>query len=349
MKVQIREPFALQLRREIIFKRLELTNPKLRIDVDEQGRSNLWGLHPAPAQAPSRLGFDFSSLIVALRSGEAHFSDRSRKIEGDLGNLELSAQPLPRGETVKTQLTTRGGRLRYEGREISLEGLDLLVTGGAAGAQIEQFALHTPVMQASASGRIDGWTAPRYNFDLHSQVALEEIERILEPQAGLRGAATVDAKIEGEEKAYKINVKLSSDDLTAYGARIKGALGQGQVKGEDRLYKIDSDLSSNEIIAAGTQIHGVKVEGIKAEGDGARISFETRRVYARTAVGQGARLIDLSAVGIRGESSGGRIRASAPQATVDKIELAQGQVSGISLKTIDAELERGRYRATGRL
>src|SRR5262249_16605629 len=52
MKVQIREPFALQLRREIIFKRLELTNPKLRIDVDEQGRSNLRGLHPPPPTPP---------------------------------------------------------------------------------------------------------------------------------------------------------------------------------------------------------------------------------------------------------------------------------------------------------
>ncbi len=231
----------------------------------------------------------------------------------------------------------------------SLESLDLLVTGGAAGAQIEQFALRTPVIQASASGRIYDWKAPRYNFDLHSQVSLEEIERILEPQAGLRGAATVDAKIEGEEKTYKINVKLSSDDLAAYGARINGALGQGQVEGEGSRYKVAADLSSNEIVASGAQIHGVKIEGIKAEGDGAKISFETRRAYARTAVAQGARLIDLSAVAIRGESSGGRIRAIAPQATVDKIELAQGQISGISLKTIDAELERGRYRATGRL
>ena len=34
MKVQIREPFALRLRREVIFERLELTNPNLRIDVD---------------------------------------------------------------------------------------------------------------------------------------------------------------------------------------------------------------------------------------------------------------------------------------------------------------------------
>src|SRR5262249_52307844 len=349
MKVQIREPFALQLRREIIFKRLELTNPRLRIDVDEQGLSNLRGLHPAPPQAPSRLGFDFSSLIVALRGGEAHISDRSRKIEGNLGNLELNAQPLPEGETVKGRLTTRGGQLRYEGREISLEGLDLLATGGAAGAQIEQFALRTPVMQASASGRIDEWKAPRYNFDLHSQVALEEIERILEPHADLRGAATVDAKIEGQEKAYKINVKLSSDDLAAYGVRIKGALGQGQVEGEGGRYKVAADLSSNEVIASGAQIRGVKIEGIKAEDDGAKIGFETRRAYAQTAVGQGARLIDLSAAAIRGESSRGRIRASAPQATVDKIELAQGRISGISLKTIDAELEHGRYRATGRL
>src|SRR5262245_33564393 len=349
MKVQIREPFALQLRREIIFKRLELTNPKLRIDVDEQGRSNLWGLHPAPAQAPSRLGFDFSSLIVALRSGEAHINDRSRKIEGNLGNLELNAQPLPGGETVKGRLTTRGGRLRYEGREISLEGLDLLATGGAAGAQIEQFALRTPVMQASASGRIDEWKAPRYNFDLHSQAALEEIERILEPHDDLRGAATFDAKIEGEEKAYKINVKLSSDDLAAYGVRIKGVSGAGQVEGEGSRYKVAADLSSNEIVAPGTQIRGVKIEGIKAEDDGARIGFETRRAYAQTALGQGARLIDLSAVAIRGESSRGRIRASAPQATVDKIELEQGRISGTGRKNIADELEHGRDRATGRL
>ncbi|HKE02804.1 MAG TPA: hypothetical protein VKE91_02030, partial [Blastocatellia bacterium] len=349
MKVQIREPFALQLRREIIFKRLELTNLNLRIDVDEQGRSNLRGLHPAPPQAPSRLSFDLSSLVVALRGGEAHFSDRSRKIEGNLGNLELSAQPLPGGETVKARLTTRGGRLRYEGREISLEGLDLLATGGAAGAQIEQFALRTPVMQASVSGRIDDWKAPRYNFCLHSQVTLEEIERMLEPHAGLRGAATADAKIEGEGNGYKIDVKLSSDDLAAYGARIKGALGQGQVEGEGRHYKVAADLSSNEVVASGAQIHGVKLDGIKVEDDGAKIGFETRRAYAQTAIAQGARLIDLSAGAIRGESSGGRIHASAPQATVDKIELAQGRISGISLKTVDAELEHGRYRATGRL
>ncbi|HEU0185788.1 MAG TPA: translocation/assembly module TamB domain-containing protein, partial [Blastocatellia bacterium] len=349
MKVQIREPFALQRRREIIFKRLEMTNLKLRIDVDEQGRSNLWGLHPAPSQAPNRLDFDFSSLVVALKGGEAHISDRSRKIEGDLRDIEINAQPEPGGETVKAQLTTRGGRLHYEGREISLEGLDLLAAGGAAGAQIEKFALRTPILHASASGRIYDWKAPRYNFDFHSHAALEEVEKMLESGAGLSGAATVDAKIEGEEKAYKIDARLSSNDLALYGVQIKGAFGHGQIEGEGGRYKLAADLSSNEVVASGAQIHGVKIEGIKAEDDGAKIVFETRRAYARTAVIQGPRLIDLSAVEIRGESSGGRIRASATQAAADRIELAQGRISGISLKTIAAELDRGRYQAKGGL
>src|SRR5262249_57938236 len=87
MKVQIREPFALQLRREIIFKRLELTNLDLRIDVDEEGFSNLRGLHPAPAHAPSRIGFDYSSLNAALRGGKEQISDRFRRIVRHLGRI----------------------------------------------------------------------------------------------------------------------------------------------------------------------------------------------------------------------------------------------------------------------
>src|SRR5262245_34041183 len=101
-------------------------------------------------------------------------------------------------------------------------------------------------------------------------------------------------RFEGAEKAYKIDFKLSSDDLAAYGARIKGAHGQGQVEGAGRHYKVAADLSSNEIVAAEAQIHGVKIEGLKADDDGAKIRFETRRAYAQKAVAQYARLFDLS-------------------------------------------------------
>src|SRR5262249_9157643 len=63
MIAQIIEPYAPSLRREIVFKRLDLSNLNVWLDVDEQGRSNLRGLHPAPPKAPSRITFDFSSLV----------------------------------------------------------------------------------------------------------------------------------------------------------------------------------------------------------------------------------------------------------------------------------------------
>src|SRR5262245_24834487 len=37
----IRTPYALRLRREVVFKRLDLQNLNVQIEVDEQGRSNL--------------------------------------------------------------------------------------------------------------------------------------------------------------------------------------------------------------------------------------------------------------------------------------------------------------------
>src|SRR5262245_50372418 len=154
MVVQILEPFALRLRRELIFKRLDLTNLNIWFDVDQQGRSNLRGLHAAPPKAPSRITFDFSSLIGSLKGGTLHFNDRSREIEGKLVNLEATAQPLPGGIRAKTEVTASGGRFLYQGRETTVDGLDLAGSAGEAGDEVERFTLCFPMAQVSVHGRL---------------------------------------------------------------------------------------------------------------------------------------------------------------------------------------------------
>src|SRR5262249_61804900 len=129
------------------------------------------------------------------------------------------------------------------------------------------------------------------------------------------------------------NVTLSSNDLAAYGARIKGVSGEGQVEGEGSRYKVAADLSSNEILASGTQIHEVKIDGIKVEDDGAKIVFETRRAYAQTAIARGARLIDLSAGALHGGVSRGCHRSSAPRNTRGTCDRTQERVSCARLCT----------------
>ncbi len=315
MAVQILEPYALRLRREIVFQRLELSNLNVRLDVDEQGRSSLWGLHSAPPKAPSRITFDFSSLIGALKSGTLHINDRARKIEGELGNLQVNAQPLPGGTMVKAQLTTGGGRFRYQDRELTVDGIEFVGSGGEMGAEIERFTIRSPIAQASTSGRIEDWNALRYNFGFQTRVALDEVTRILEPGAGLHGAAVFDGRVEGE------------------GAR----------------YRITGDLNSDEFMAAGARVRGAKLAGIKVESDGEKISFENKQARAHAVSVQGARLTNVATGAILGEMKDGRTRGNVPQVSVDRIEIAQGQITGVKLQKVTATIDGERYQVRGNL
>jgi len=315
MVAQVLEPYALRLRREIVFKRLDLNNLIVRLDVDEQGRSNLQGLHPAPPKAPSRIAFDFSSLIVTLKGGALHVNDRGQKIEGELGNLQANTQPLPDGTMVKAQLTTGGGRFRYQDREMTIDGLELAARGGEAGAEVESFTLRSPIVQAVAAGRIDDWDALRYSLNLQARVALDEVARILEPGTGLQGAAGFDGRIEGEGARYRITGELNSDDFAAAGVRARGA----------------------------------KIVGISVGSDGEKISFESKQARLQAMSMQGARMTNVAAGTIRGEMSNGRIRGEVSQVSIKRIEIAQGQISGIAVQKVTASVDEGRYKARGNL
>jgi outer membrane protein assembly complex protein YaeT len=315
MVADVREPIALRLRREIVFKRLDLDHLNLRIEVDEQGRSNLDGLHPAPPKAPTRLTFDFSNLLVALQKGTLHLNDRVRQVEGSWGNLWANAQPLPGGKVIKAGLGAGAGRFLYRGREVNVDGLDLSANIEENGAQVEHMAFYSPVAQASANGRIDDWKALRYNFNLHARAALAEVGRVLDSRSGLQGEVGFDGRIEGEGAGYRVKGELNSDEFTASGARV----------------------------------HGAKAEGILVESKNEQINFESQQVRAQAVTMQGVSVVDVSTSAIRGDASDGRIRASAPQISVGRVDVEKGRISGITLQGLNAIMENGRYQARGSL
>src|SRR6185295_1299572 len=77
----IRDPFALRLRREVVFDRLELNGVDLWVVLDEQGQSNFQGLR-RPPPLHSRIGFDYSKLAGSLSGSAIHFVDRKRGLQG---------------------------------------------------------------------------------------------------------------------------------------------------------------------------------------------------------------------------------------------------------------------------
>ena len=317
MLVQIPDPFALRLSREIIFKRLGLNNVNLLLDVDEQGRSNIQGLHPPPPSPPGWITLDFSSLNGVLKNGRLEINDRARGIEGELGNLQADAQPLPGGTKVAGQLTTGGGRFRYQGREMSIDGLELRGNAGETGAEIDIFTLHSSLGQASAKGRIDDWKALRYSFGLQASAVLNEIARVLESRAELQGRAGFDGRVEGDGARFRITGALESDDFTAAGARVRGTT----------------------------------IQGISIESNGSKTSFAGQEARVQDVTVQGTRVTNVAAGSISGEFSDRRISSEVSQVSIARIEIVQGQgqVSGVMLKNINAVVDQDRYRARGHL
>ncbi|MGH9835345.1 MAG: hypothetical protein ACRD9Y_20175, partial [Blastocatellia bacterium] len=77
VSLSIRDPFALKLRREIVFDRLELDGVDLWVVFNEQGQSNFQGLRRPPPR-DRRITFDYSSLVGSLTGGSLHFIDLKR-------------------------------------------------------------------------------------------------------------------------------------------------------------------------------------------------------------------------------------------------------------------------------
>jgi outer membrane protein assembly complex protein YaeT len=309
--LEIPNPFALRLQREVIFKTLHLDNLQAYIELDEQGNSNFRGLHAPPPSAPSRITFDFSSLVATLDGGALHFKDQAHKLDGELGKLTVLAQPIAGEAKVTLQFKAEEGHLIYEGRKTTLESLDLEGRLSDAGAEIERLKFQSPIGEINLNGRLDNWDALRYNFDVEAQVILDEAERVFMPDAGLQGAATFKGNVNGEGKRYKINGRASSDDLVAAEARVRGA----------------------------------NVEEITVESDGERITFSGRQATANSIVAQKNQLTNVQASGLQGEITNGRTEANVQQVNIARVALPQGQLTGIVLRTINANMQEGRTEA----
>jgi outer membrane protein insertion porin family len=309
--LEIPNPFALRLQREVIFKTLHLDNLQAYIELDEQGNSNFQGIHTPPPSAPSRITFDFSSLVASLDGGAVHLKDRAHKIEGDLGKLKINAEPIAGESKINLLFSSGEGRLNYEGRETTLEALELVGRLSEAGAEVDRLSFRSPVGDIHLNGRVEDFNTLRYNFDVETQLVLDEAQRVFLPDTTLQGVAAFNGNINGEGKVYKINGRLSSDELTAAGARVRGA----------------------------------NIEQVTAESDGERITFSSTQATANSVVAQNNQLANITATGLQGTIINGRTEANLQQVNIARIALAQGQIAGVALRNIKATVEGGRTEA----
>src|SRR5436305_2929061 len=349
--VEIPNPFALRLRRDIIFKRVDLDNLQAYVDLDAQGKTNFSGLHNAPPSAPGRIRFDVTSLVGTLKSGTLHINDQAHKFVGDIEGLHGTAQPLPDGSAVTLQFNVGASQLRYEGRDTRLDSFDLAARIGETGATIEHLDLRSPLGEIHTSGQLDDFSALRYNANVQGRVALTEAARVLAPDLGVQGSAAFNGNVSGEGAKYKITGNLTSDDLAAPGDRVRGAsLDDINIESDgQRITFSSSRARASSAAVSGNQLTGIAAGHINGEiRDGVTHANVQQVTIARVGLSQG-QVLGINASGIRAEVNNGRTQATVAQVTVARVALRDGQVNGIALRQTTANVESGRYQIKGNL
>jgi outer membrane protein insertion porin family len=316
--VTIPDLYALRLRREVVFERLDLTNVQTFLDIDQQGNSNFRGLHSAPPSGPGRISFDFSKLNVTVAGGGVNVADEADKLQATITKLQVAGVlDLGTGHE-KIQFTSGAGRFKYEGRDGQLDGIELTADASNSGVDIQSLVVHSPIAQATAAGRITDFSTPNYSFGLRVTASLREISRIFAPDSGLDGTATLYSQMEGRGATYRVTGSVDSDSIAAAGAHLRG----------------------------------LKIDSINVESDGKRITFAENRMHVDSATfssAKGTTMADVTATGVGGVTSGGHTHATVRQLSVGHLAVPNGQLAPIRIGGISAELQNGRYRATGNL
>lgn len=302
--IQVREPYALRLRREVVFQELQASGLRLYVNIDEQGRSNFLGVHQAPPRAPSRITFDTSSLVASLGQSVLYYKNNRLNLAAEFGELKAQVRPLAGSNppVVNFTLNSTGGRVTLEGREVSVKGLDLAARASEHGAEIERFGLSSDVADVNASGRVDNFQSPRYRFDTQARVVLDEAARLFAPGTGLSGEAAFKGQITGENANYRIVGHLGSDDLRSGGVRVRGA----------------------------------EAQDVTLEPQGDSVRFTARLARAQAVANSGFNASDATVTAVNGTLSGGRTEIKADRATLARATASTAALKGIMLQNIAA-------------
>lgn len=373
--VRIEDLYALNLRRNINLKDLQIEGLELWVNFDAAGNSNFRNLHIPPPEPNQRILFAYSTAHVEVKNAQIHYGDKLHSLSGEARNIHATIQPddpsAPAASWMNAvTLTASNSTFTYDGRPVNNIDIEARGRVNQTRAEIQELVLRSPVAEAHLQGVMDDWRALRYRLNVTSTVDLTQLSDVLQSGTTLRGAGNFAGTVTGDGDRYQLEGSIKSDALAADGIRLQAlnitAKGSGQGKSYDingravaelltagdfqlnavqlagRVMGTGSDFRwVGDLRAAaeksyGTTITGLIVRDVRAEYRDRVLTASAPQVTGSSLTTSTAKIRDgVSATDLRVRSENGSTTATVASAKAGKIEAANASVSGVTAKTID--------------
>ncbi len=287
--IEIPDPFALQMSRRVVIKKIEVEGVDFYYEVDKQGRTNLDGLNYVRSESKA-ITIDTTRLISTLSGGTIHVKDLHRGIEAEIHdtNATLESQPqLPKAFSLR--FNSSKGHINYENRDTRIGKFDLTARISESRVEVESLSLDSNLAQFKLKGRLDGWTgelsALRYGFDYDTRVTLNEATRVMALKTTINGQAAVNGRIEGAGANYTIKGDARLDEASASGVKLTGVRIPFSGKGRSDQINIASDqIRAHSATVDGSRLGSIVINDISLNNLTAKISGSNYEVKASAAV-----------------------------------------------------------------
>jgi translocation and assembly module TamB len=373
--VRIEDLYALNLRRNINLKDLQIEGLELWVDFDAEGKSNFRNLHIPPPVPNQNILFAYSTAHVELKNAHIHYGNKLHSLAGEANNIHATIQPddlnAPAASWMNAvTLTASNSTFTYDGRPVNNIDIEARARVNQTRVEIQELVLRSPVAEAHLQGVMDDWRALRYRLNVTSTVDLTQLSDVLQSGTTLRGAGNFAGTVTGDGDRYQVEGNIKSDALAADGIRLQGLNVTSKGSGQGRSYDINGravaellttgDFQLNvvqltgrvmgtgsdfrwvgELRAAaeksfGTTITGLILHDARAEYRDRVLTASAPQVTGSSLTTSTAKIRDgIQATDLRVKSDNGVTTATVASAKAGKIEAANATVSGVTAKTID--------------
>ena len=348
--VRIEDLYALNLKRNINLKDLQIEGLQLWVMFDAQGQSNFRNLHIPPPEPNSRILFAYSAAHIGLKNALIHYGDKLHSLSGDARNLNATFQPedpnAPMGSrTSLVSFTASNSTFVYDGRPVN--NIDITARGriNETQAEIQELTLHSPLAEVHLQGVMDDWRALKYHFNVTSTVDLTQTSDLLQTSTTMRGAGNFVGTVIGDGDHYRLEGSIKSDALAADGVRLQGLNVTAKGSGQGKSYDINGRAVAQLLTAGDFQLNAVQLTGgVMGTGSDFRWVGELRAAAEKSF---GTTITGLILRDARAEYRDGVLTASAPQLSGGSLTSSSAKVrDGISATDLRVKVENGTTTAT---
>ncbi len=278
----------------------EINGLQVWINFDAEGKSNYSELDLF-REGDSESEFRMSAAKFFLNDGVVHFNDQPRTISGEAKNVFLELLPQP-GSTQEAphfsfNFSSSDSKFVYDEKPIEPVNISAKGTATREGSDVSEFRLASPLGKTFLAGSIRDWSAPKYNFDVSSNVDLTQVSSVFPNGAVLRGDGSFNGKISGEGEKYRIDGEITSDALAAGNIRLKALSINAVADGDGYAYEANGKAIAELLTFGDFQFDSPFMNGnVRGTGTDFRWFGELRAAAAKIPGGTLTNLIITDAV-----------------------------------------------------